>query len=215
MPRHASAAFGKGLQEEFPEVPITFDTFHLVQLLNQAVGETRWVERRTVPALTGDRHTYLRNPEALTEAAFAHLTAELANRRTLEAAGAYRLKLVFQEVFAQPPREVAAHHRQWCHGAQRSPVPAKVRVARTIRAHSVGVFRWFCSRITNAKAKARGYRTVENLVTMAWIIARQLRFYAPYFDWRKASSSAWAVPPSCWPGILRRMIESHPSSVTA
>ena len=63
------------------------------------------------------------------------------------------------------------------------------RFART----GTGVLRWFTSHISNgvleglnsltqaAKAKARGYRTVENLITMAYLIAGQLRFNVPHF----------------------------------
>lgn len=63
-----------------------------------------------------------------------------------------------------------------------------VQVARTIRAHWAGVLRWFTSRLTNgvleginsliqaAKAKARGYRTVENLITIAYLLVGKLRF---------------------------------------
>lgn len=32
-----SAAFIRGLQDNFPDVPLTFDNFHLMQLLGQAV----------------------------------------------------------------------------------------------------------------------------------------------------------------------------------
>jgi hypothetical protein len=35
--------------------------------------------------------------------------------------------------------------------------------------------------IRAAKAKARGYRTVENLIAMAYLIAGQLRFNVPHF----------------------------------
>jgi transposase len=37
------------------------------------------------------------------------------------------------------------------------------------------------SLIQAAKAKARGYRNVENLMTMAYLIAGQLRFNVPHF----------------------------------
>jgi transposase len=63
-------------------------------------------------------------------------------------------------------------------------------VARTIRRHWDGVLRWFESRISNgileglnsliqaAKARARGYRSTRNLITMAYMICGKLDFRA-------------------------------------
>jgi len=61
-----------------------------------------------------------------------------------------------------------------------------IKVAKTIMAHKDGVLRWFHSKVNNglleginslvqaAKAKARGYRTVRNLITMVYLIAGRL-----------------------------------------
>lgn len=61
-----------------------------------------------------------------------------------------------------------------------------IRVAKTIKRHWDGVLGWFHSRISNgileginslsqaAKAKARGYRSTRNLITMAYLIAGKL-----------------------------------------
>ncbi len=61
-----------------------------------------------------------------------------------------------------------------------------VKVAKTIRLHQDGILRWFTSGINNgilegvnslvqaAKAKARGYRSHKNLITMIYLIAGKL-----------------------------------------
>lgn len=61
-----------------------------------------------------------------------------------------------------------------------------IDAAKTIRRHFEGVLRWFTSHITNgileginslvqaAKAKARGYRSTRNLITMTYLIAGRL-----------------------------------------
>jgi transposase len=46
---------------------------------------------------------------------------------------------------------------------------------------SNGVLEGLNSLIQAAKAKARGYRTVEHLITMSYLIAGQLRFNVPHF----------------------------------
>jgi transposase len=187
----------KGLAEAFPGVPVTFDRFHLVQLVNQAVDRTRRAERRERPdlrtALAGHRYTFLRKPDTLSDAQLGYLAAQLQRSHTLKTVRAFHLKLVFLEVFSQPRRAAAAYLRRWCRWARDSGLPEMERVAATIRRHWEGVLRWFSSHISNgvleglnsliqaAKAKARGYRTVENLITMAYLIAGQLRFNVPHF----------------------------------
>ncbi len=66
-----------------------------------------------------------------------------------------------------------------------------VKVARTIRKHSAGILRWLHSRISNgmleamnslvqaAKVRARGYRTIENFITMAYLVCGKLTFNLP------------------------------------
>jgi len=61
-----------------------------------------------------------------------------------------------------------------------------IAAARTTKRHWHGVLRWFDSGITNgvleginsliqaAKAKARGYRSTRNLITIVYLIAGKL-----------------------------------------
>jgi transposase len=65
------------------------------------------------------------------------------------------------------------------------------QAAYTIKAHWKGVLRWFTSHINTgvleginslvqaAKARARGYRTTRNLITMVYLIAGKLKFALP------------------------------------
>jgi transposase len=188
-----SAAFLKGISETLPGVPVTLDRFHLVQLVNEAVDKTRRAERGDAPELKGHRYDFLRHPDRLSEEQMGFLSAQMERSRTLKTVRAFRLKLVFLEVFTQPLRTAAGYLRRWCQWARRSRLPEMVRVAQTIQQHWNGVLRWFTSRISNgvleginsliqaAKAKARGYRNVENLITMSYLIAGQLRFDLPHF----------------------------------
>jgi transposase len=56
-----SAAFIRGLKDQFPEAKLTFDNFHLMQLLTEAVDETRREEQRTHPELKRTRYVWLKN----------------------------------------------------------------------------------------------------------------------------------------------------------
>ena len=63
--------------------------------------------------------------------------------------------------------------------------------AYTIKRHWNGVLRWFQSGVNNgileginsliqaAKARARGYRTTQNLITMIYLIGGKLNFGLP------------------------------------
>ncbi|WP_435549402.1 transposase, partial [Desulfobacterium sp. N47] len=60
-----------------------------------------------------------------------------------------------------------------------------------MKRHWNGILRWFTSRINNgileginsliqaAKAKARGYRTIKNLITIIYLIGGKLEFRLP------------------------------------
>jgi transposase len=66
-----------------------------------------------------------------------------------------------------------------------------IDAARTMKRHWQGVLRWFTSQINNgileginslvqaAKARARGYRSSRNLITMIYLLAGKLKFDLP------------------------------------
>jgi transposase len=66
-----------------------------------------------------------------------------------------------------------------------------IKAAQTIKAHWDGVLNWFESHLTTglleginsllqaAKARARGYRSDRNFITMAYLIAGKLDFRLP------------------------------------
>ncbi len=61
-----SPAFIKGAKEQFPQASVTFDKFHVMKLVNEAVDETRRQEQRDVPALKKTRYLWLKNEVNLT-----------------------------------------------------------------------------------------------------------------------------------------------------
>lgn len=183
-----SAAFIKGVRESLPGAVPTFDKFHLAQLLSKAVSDTLRAEREAHPELKGQRYALLRNPETMNVEQLGFASELLLRKIHLQSARALHLKLAFQDLYYQPRRQAEAYLRKWCGWAQRSRVPAMIKVARTLRDHWTGVLRWFTSKINNglleginslvqaAKAKARGYRTNRNLITMIYLIAGKLDF---------------------------------------
>ena len=57
-----SPSFISGATEAFPSAKITFDRFHVVKLLNQAMNQVRITERKEHAALKGHKYTFLEEP---------------------------------------------------------------------------------------------------------------------------------------------------------
>lgn len=185
-----SGPFIKGVTENLTEATITFDKFHVMQLIGRAVDDTRRTECKVRPELKGSRYVWLKNEQNLT--ASGRETLASLSKLHLKTARAYQLRCAFQEVYAQPTRGWAELMLdRWDSWAMRSRIEPIKAVARTIRRHRDGSLAWFDSRIANglieginslvqaAKAKARGYRNRETLKTMTYLIAGKLDLKLP------------------------------------
>ena len=63
-----SPAFIKGVREHFPGAKLTFDKFHVMKAVNDAVDSVRREERKEEdPSLAHTRYLWLKNPQTLTE----------------------------------------------------------------------------------------------------------------------------------------------------
>lgn len=181
-----SAAFLKGAERQFPEAGIVFDKFHVMKLVNDAVDEVRRVERKERPELKRSRYVWLKNPSNLTKKQEALLEALIPSKIGLKTARAYRIKLALQEFWTLPPVLAEDFLRRWYFWATHSQLEPMVRVAKTLKEHWDGILHWFRARISNgileainslvqaAKAKARGYRTTRNLITMVYLTSGKL-----------------------------------------
>ena len=58
-----SPAFIKGLSAPFAQASITFDKFHVMKLIGEAVDQVRRTERKDRPELKGSRYIWLFNPD--------------------------------------------------------------------------------------------------------------------------------------------------------
>jgi transposase len=180
-----SAAYIKGVEHNLTEAEITFDKFHAVKLVNEAVDQVRRAESRERPELKHSRYLWLKNERRLSVEQLTAL-AELA-RMHLKTARAYRLRLAFQEMYDAPSLDWGELiFERWYGWAIRSRLEPMKKVARTLKQHREGVLRWFDSKIANglieainslvqaAKAKARGYRSLRNLIAITYLIAGKI-----------------------------------------
>ena len=58
------------MEKYFSKVRITFDRFHLMKVLNEAVDEVRREEAKSRPELAKSRYVWLKNPENLGSSLF-------------------------------------------------------------------------------------------------------------------------------------------------
>lgn len=186
-----SPAFISGISDLFPDSAITFDKFHVLKLLNDAVDQVRREESKSRPELKGSRYLWLKNRANLKQAQVSALDQLLLRDLNLKTARAYQIRLNFQEFYRQPADQAEAFLKRWYFWATHSRLAPMQRAAKTIKRHWDGILRWFKSKINNgileainslvqaAKAKARGYRSMRNLITMIYLIAGKLKFQLP------------------------------------
>ena len=185
-----SAAFIKGVTDNLTEAEITFDKFHAVKLVNDAVDEVRRIESKSRPELKRSRYLWLKNERNLSAEQRGTLGA--LNRMHLKTARAYQLRLAFQEIYQQPTHGWGELFlERWYSWAIRSRLEPMKQAARTVMRHRDGILRWFDSKIANglieginslvqaAKAKARGYRSTRNLKAITYLIAGKLDLRLP------------------------------------
>lgn len=183
-----SPAFRKGIRDAFPQAGITFDKFHVMKLINDAVEAVRREEVKSRPELKGSRYVWIKNRGNLPRRQQALLSELDVPRLKLKTARAYHMRLAFQELWGLRGDMAEAFLKRWYFWATHSRLDPMIRVAKTLRRHWDGVLRWFSTRISNgileginsllqaAKARARGYRSTRNLITMAYMIAGKLDF---------------------------------------
>jgi len=185
-----SGAFIKGVTENLTEAEITFDKFHAVKLVNDAVDKVRRAESKGRPELKRSRYLWLRNEPSLSAESRTQLAA--LTRLHLKTSRAYQLRLAFQEIYQQPTWEWGALFLdRWYRWAIRSRLEPMKDAARTVKRHREGILAWFDSQIANglieginslvqaAKAKARGYRSTRTLKAIIYLIAGKLDLRLP------------------------------------
>ena len=191
-----SPAFIKGVTENLPNAAITFDKFHAVKIINDAVDQVRRVEQKHQSLLRGTRYIWLRNPANLSERQRA--TLESLPTHHLKTARAYQIRLAFQDLYDQPSGAAASYLKKWYFWASEhasegthSRLEPIIDAAHTVKRHWDGILRWFDSKIANglieginslvqaAKSKARGYRSIRNLKAMVYLLAGKLDLRLP------------------------------------
>lgn len=179
-----SAAFQAGKEKCFPAALLTHDKFHAMKLVTDAVDKTRRLEVASRPELKGTRYIFLKNPLNLTEKQLE--TWDRLKDGNLKTLKAYNLYLAFRDIWDYTPPYAPAALGRWISWALRSRVEPMVKAAQTIRKHVKSILRVLSNDLTTAvmeginslvqaaKARARGYRNIDNFITIIYLIAGRL-----------------------------------------
>jgi transposase len=104
----------------------------------------------------------------------------------LSTARALRWREDFQAFYDQHPSYAPEYLRRWCYGARRSRLQPIKDFVTLVEKHWDGIIAWHASRLSNglleginslvqaAKARARGYRNKNKMITIIYLTAAKL-----------------------------------------
>ena len=115
---------------------------------------------------------------------------ESLSQSNLKTGKAYRLKLALQAIYktATDRTDAMIKLNKWYQWAVRSRIEPIKDLAKTIKKNWSGILNYFDTRLTNgvleginslvqaARARAKGYRNINNYITMIYLIAGKLTF---------------------------------------
>lgn len=185
-----SAAFIKGVAEYLPDADLTFDRFHVMALVNEAVDEVRRKEAKVQVVLKNSRYLFLKNEANLSTKQSAKL--ESLKELDLKTVRAYAIKVSLQRLWEYKRRDFAeAYLKKWYFWATHSRLKPIKAVAKTIKNHWEGILRFIKSRVTNgvteginckikeAAKRAYGFKTFERYRTIIYLVAGRLNLPTP------------------------------------
>jgi transposase len=193
-----SSAYQAGAAAQCPRAKISFDPFHVVALTSRALDQVRRSEVRTAPELKGARWALLKPAQCWTRGQLDVM--HWLQRSSLKTARAWRLKEALRQVYADRPDAATARQRleRWMGWARRSRLAPFKALAATLKKHLNGIVHHFASGLSNgfveamnaqiqaAKARAKGYATTANLITIAYLLCAKLA-HLPANPWTTAA----------------------------
>ena len=183
-----SPAFIKGVREHLPEAEITFDKFHVLKIINEAVDKVRREEVKTQPILKGKRYPLLKNDNSLTRKQKALKEELTLSKQNLKSVRAMHIRESFQQIYqADNLDDFEKRLKQWFYWATHCRLKPMIKAAKMVKRHWQGIVRWKDSQINNgileglnsvlqaAKRKARGYKA-EHFKIIAYLLTGKLDF---------------------------------------
>jgi len=185
-----SPAFISGIESNFKNAAITFDRFHVIKLMNEAVDQVRRQEQAHNASLKRTRYIWLKNPENLTEKQMKEL-GSLKDMR-LKTSKAYEIKLSLRDFWdIRDPVFAQSYLKKWYFWATHSRLTPVIDKAKTFKNHWNGILNYVNTRIDNgvleginsliqaAKNSSRGFRSTKNFIITIYLRLAKLQFNLP------------------------------------
>jgi transposase len=185
-----SPAFISGITEQFPDSSLTFDKFHVMKMMNEAIDEVRREEQLRNAELKNTRYIWLKNPSNLSLVEKEKLGS--LKYMNLQTSKAYNFKLSLKDFWTYNDKTLAEDFlRKWYYWATHSQIEPIIDVAKTIKAHWNGIINYAQTKISNgileginsvvqsAKSSARGFRTTKNLILIIYLRLGKMQFNLP------------------------------------
>jgi len=147
----------QALIEYLPGVPIVFDRFHVVRLVNQKLDELRRSIQSKLPGsesetLKGSRYLLLANYADLDEKGKHRINELIRINEPLNIA--YTMKEQLLHLWKMRDKESAERFLEaWCNDAMNSGIPVLMKLGVTIASHRTGILNYFDHKITTAKVE--------------------------------------------------------------
>ena len=191
-------SFQAGARQHLPNAKVCFDPFHLVKLANEALEAVRRAEVVSEPALKRTRYHWLKDASGWTH---KEVNLHWLRQSGLKTARAWRLKERLREILASrtnPGEPVTQWMDGWIRWARRSRLAPFKRLGATFKSHLQGIRNMLTLGNSNgmaesinadiqaAVARARGFRTFENLRTIVYLLKAGLALPTSPFQPRYA-----------------------------
>ena len=187
-----SPSYISGVQTSLPNAQITFDKFHIVAKLSEAMNEVRKLESKGNQLLKGHKYTVLKNYNKLGDSKQDELDFLLMMYPRL--GEAYRLKTMFNDFWdIKDEMEAITYLTFWCDLVNDTDIFPFKRFVKTLQAHWSGIINYIKSRINSgvmeginnkiqlAKRRARGYRNIRNYINMIYFMAGKMKWDYPHY----------------------------------
>ncbi|MBK7373690.1 MAG: ISL3 family transposase [Saprospiraceae bacterium] len=183
-----SPSYISAVLEYIPNAIQIYDRFHLEQLLSKAVDTVRKQEQSEATELKKTKYLWLRNEQTLTpkqQAKIYYLSICFP-----KIGEAYRLKELFKQIFDYADQLGSIQDlKEWMKIAATSKLVTIQQFLNALRSHWSGITNYFRKHFTNAYAEqlnstiqlikrvARGYRNIDNYITMIYFKLGGLNFH--------------------------------------
>lgn len=188
-----STGFIAGMSQHFPTTAITFDRFHVVKILNEAMDDVRKLEKAEHEVLKRHKYTFLKSNKYLNERQRNEREELIELLPTI--GKAYRMKVLFNDFWELKDKEEAASFlAYWCDLVEDQKIIPFFKVVNTIKSHWSGIINYIESQIANgileginskiqlAKRRARGYKNITNFINMIYFMTSKLKYNYPLYS---------------------------------